>query len=302
VFLAGWPATAIADVTPGDASAATALFDAGRAELDAGRIDEACEKFELSLKFDPQLGTRLNLGVCRERQGKLVDAYELFAVAADEAKNMSKDVRANYARTRLAQLRAKLVRIVLRVAKPDMRGLALDLATPTEHTRLERGAWGWARMTTPGEVVIVATAPDHKPLRLIKEAVGGAEIELDIDLPPLVEPTPPPPPPEAPEQPGRPITPYLVMGGGGALLVGSLLLGLHGKSIYDDALTKKGPQIDSQIDTAEVWADVGTGVAIAGVAAVGVGIYLWLHDDDATTTVAPVADAHGAGVSLMGSW
>ncbi len=48
------------------------LFQEGRDLLAAGKPDEACAKFELSIKKDPRaVGTLLNLALCNERLGKL---------------------------------------------------------------------------------------------------------------------------------------------------------------------------------------------------------------------------------------
>src|SRR5262245_49072385 len=57
-------AAAIAD--PGTAEA---LFREARTLLEAGKVDEACEKFKASSESEPSSGTLLNLAACRLRQG-----------------------------------------------------------------------------------------------------------------------------------------------------------------------------------------------------------------------------------------
>src|SRR5687768_12791848 len=71
---------------PIDKPAAVKLFEEGRAELQAGRPDAACKKFEQSIRKDPRaVGTLLNLALCNERQGKIASALALFVEAYDRA-------------------------------------------------------------------------------------------------------------------------------------------------------------------------------------------------------------------------
>lgn len=80
-----------------DAKRATALFDEGQALKKEGRVADACEKFEESYELDPAIGTELNVADCREREGKVDEAWELFDHAARTDKRAD---RAKYARAR----------------------------------------------------------------------------------------------------------------------------------------------------------------------------------------------------------
>lgn len=57
-----------------DKAEADRLFDQGRELLAAGDRVQACKLFELSLRKDPRaVGTMLNLGLCREEGGAIID-------------------------------------------------------------------------------------------------------------------------------------------------------------------------------------------------------------------------------------
>src|SRR5687768_10663170 len=105
----------------GEKELAAKLFKQGRDLIEAGKIDEACARFQQSLKLDPTaIGTKLNLADCLERKGKLADAYRLFDEAAVEAAKESKEGRESFGRKRADQLVKKLVRIELRFAEPGV--------------------------------------------------------------------------------------------------------------------------------------------------------------------------------------
>jgi uncharacterized protein HemY len=70
-----------------DSSAlAEQLFNQARDLVKANKWAEACPKFEASLRYDPVLGTRLNLANCYEHVGKLASAWGLYRESMDAAK------------------------------------------------------------------------------------------------------------------------------------------------------------------------------------------------------------------------
>src|ERR1041385_8032812 len=92
------------DVPHGSNQRGSQLFDEGRALFKAGKLDDACTRFDESWRIERALGTQLNLASCRERQGKLVEAFELFEGAADAAKAQHDDMRAKFAAERAHKL------------------------------------------------------------------------------------------------------------------------------------------------------------------------------------------------------
>src|ERR1700691_6159686 len=77
----------IARATPAeDAAKAEALFADGQKLRDAGKLDEACVKFEDALRYNRNaVGTILNVALCDQQAGKLATAAKLFAEARDRA-------------------------------------------------------------------------------------------------------------------------------------------------------------------------------------------------------------------------
>src|ERR1041384_2645492 len=73
------------------------LFNQARDLVKANKWAEACPKFEASLRYDPVLGTRLNLATCYEHIGRLASAWGLYRESIDAAKKAGDTKRADYA-------------------------------------------------------------------------------------------------------------------------------------------------------------------------------------------------------------
>src|SRR4051794_25809493 len=61
-----------------ESAAARALFAEARKLMAAERYDEACPKFEESLRLDQGIGTQFNLAHCWEKQGRTASAWGMF--------------------------------------------------------------------------------------------------------------------------------------------------------------------------------------------------------------------------------
>ncbi len=286
VVLLGVAVPAAADVAPEDAAKAKILFDQGRTLITDKKIDEACETFEASYKLDPSIGTKLNLADCRELQGQLVVAYTLFDEAADEAGKTGKTGRETFARQHRDALTGKLVRVTLHVATP-----LADLTVAVAHRTVARDAWSHVIMVAPGNLAIDASAPGRRPFHVEHDGVAGGELAVDIpelaaDVPIAVTPE------TAPAH--RNWTPVIVGGTGGALLATSLVVVLLAKSSYNSAIHEMAPDELDRVHHAQHEADVATGFAIAGTAALAVGAVLYLRgrgDVVVTPTASGVAVA-----------
>src|SRR5687767_1776613 len=108
-----------------DVKDAIALFDKGQKLLDAGQLDAACEAFAASVKLDPQLGAKLNLANCRERQGRLVEAAQLYEDALAEAARTNKKNRETFARQHLDAVRPRIAKLTIRVTEPRAPGIVV---------------------------------------------------------------------------------------------------------------------------------------------------------------------------------
>jgi hypothetical protein len=299
---------------------AARLFKEGRAAVKAGDLDEACDKFEASFRLDPAIGTKLNLADCFEQKGLLVAAYRLFDEAAAEAARTSKEGRESFARDRADALATRLYLLTLELVDP-----APNTTVTVAGVVVAPAAWAAPRALLPGSIAIAVTAPGRTPYHTRVDGGAGESRTLRIPaLAPLapgeVDPTvgaatggPGADLTARPARPSRRLA-YIVGGSGAGLLATSLVLGLVARSRYQDA--DCGPDHgfpdgtcsatgQAQADRARTLADVGTGFAVAGVAAVGVGVYLFLRGgggsppDDRDTgglTISPTVSGDGVGV------
>lgn len=133
------------------------LFRDGRALLEAGRIDEACDKLAASQRLAPALGTQLNLAICREQQGKTATAWSMFADVEAAALRNGDGARASVAQRHEAALAGKLKKIVIEVPAPPP-GMIVKL----DGTALPAGALGTEIPLDPGTHDLVVAAPGKK--------------------------------------------------------------------------------------------------------------------------------------------
>lgn len=279
-----------ADVPPEDAKRALELFEQGRKATVAKDMEAACEAFAQSLALDPQLGTRLNLGVCRVQQDRLLEAYALFEASLAEAERSGKTQRAMYAREQLRAVEDKLVRVHIVMTSPE--GVTVQLAGATIDPAKRQ-------LVRPGTLAFDATAAGKRPFHVEKMANAGAEVTVEIPaLAPIEEPPPAPsvdasslpavPNLSAPlddvPAPSRGLGPYLVLGAGGAMLLTAGVLTWHAHARWSTAIDER----DSDgVTSAQREADAATVLSIGGAIAIGAGAYWWWrrgHSDHVIVT------------------
>jgi hypothetical protein len=154
------------------------LFTEGRELVAAGKIDEACARFEVSWRTERATGTQVNLADCRERQGKLLEAWRLFDEAARISDREGNSTRATFARNRAASIDARLMFIDVRLASPIAAGTRITI----DGKRLDEQS---TRMD-PKSVRIRATAPGGTAFVVEVPAQGGRVV---VDVPSLVRTT-----------------------------------------------------------------------------------------------------------------
>jgi hypothetical protein len=283
------PATAAAQ---SDAAIAEQLFRDGRTLLEAGKTDEACDKFAASQRLAPAIGTQLNLALCRERQGRTATAWSLYVDVEVAAQRIGDGVRARYAHDHGAALASQLRKVVIEVPRPPP-GMVVQL----DGTQLPTGALGTEIPLDPGDHDLVVTAPGKKPWEQSHLSLGPSattahvRVELEDEplapslpaAPPPVEATPGPLPggagsPEPQATPGTNTKRVAGLVAGGAGLVALGLAGYYGLTAIsrknDESNYPAGSQdqltVYDQAKTAQTWAFVLGGV---GVCALGVGAY-----------------------------
>lgn len=284
-----------------DKPAAEKLFEEGRAELEAGRPDAACNKFEQSLKKDPRaVGTLLNLGLCNERQGKVASALALFIEAYDRANEAGQVEQRKAAEEHIATLRPQVPIVAISYSE-QLAGQKLvvdDRVVAADATELP---------LDPGPHTIVLTAPGRLPYETTVAVKAASRVP--VKLPALALP-----------QKGastQRVFAKVSLIGGGALLLGAGGLAIYARQHYHAQFDGSPPHcgIAPAIDGKEVcdaegaaevtrarrFATAATIVGSIGLVAIGAGVTLWLTGPGETRVV-PNASATGGGVTLVGSF
>jgi hypothetical protein len=303
-----------------DAAIAEQLFRDGRAAIEAGKTDEACEKFASSQRLAPAMGTQLNLAICREKQGKTATAWSLFSDVEASAQRQGDTARARIAHEHATALGGQLKKVVIEVPSPP-QGMVVSL----DGTPLPTGALGTEIPLDPGSHHLTVTAPGKKTWEMANLALGPSattihvrvELQDEASTPPpppppkttpapatspSTEPSPPPPPPSAPEATSpvpeppptseHPTDPSvktrrlvgISAGGAGVVLLGvAAYYGLTAISRKNDESNyPAGSQARWDVwDQARTAQTWGFVFAGLGAAAVGTGAYLFFTAHDA---------------------
>lgn len=287
---------------PSPTSEAERLFQEGLALFEAKKFDEACDKFEQSIKKNPRaLGTLMNLGRCNERRGKVATALALYQEAFDRASESGADVARDKAQERIAVLSGQVPVVVLVRKGPPLEGEKLVvgdkvIASDKKEVQLD-----------PGTYTITLTAPGRLPFQTTVQATVAKRIELE--LPVLQVPS------------GKTIVKVrnsrrvggkVTLIGGVTLVVASSALAAYAKLDYDkqfDANCGVNPPIDGRpscnekgqerTERARNLGTIATVFGGAGLVATAVGAYLWFTARGERTTVVPTATPGGASVVLL---
>ncbi len=116
------------------------------------------------------VGTRLNLALCREKQGRTATAWSLFTELEAVLVRAGDTVRATIAHQHGAALASQLKKIVIEVPTPPA-GLVLKL----DGVPLPTGALGTEIPLDPGNHNLVASAPGKKNWEQATIGKPGAE-------------------------------------------------------------------------------------------------------------------------------
>jgi hypothetical protein len=140
-----------------DAATAQALFEEGRALLQAGKTAQACPKLAESHRLDPGTGALLALALCHEREGKLASAWAEFNEVQGRANRENRPDRSRLAQEHAGALRTRLSTLLIQVP-PSVASLA-GLEIRRNGVLLGRGAWNVAVPVDGGSYAIKASAP-----------------------------------------------------------------------------------------------------------------------------------------------
>lgn len=299
-----------------DIASAEALFREGRDLLGAGRVAEACLKFQESQRQDPSPGTLLNLAACHAKQGKAASAWAEYLAAKRAAQTANRTDMAEEAQRQADQVAPQRSFLTLVIERP-----APGLKLTRNGEPLDAGSFGSKLPTDPGRYTIVASAPGRLDWKGEVSVEGGGD-DKQLQVPELKE-APPEPSGGATAgtgavaaPPGKPSkVPYIVGGIGlGVTAVGLVFGGLaQGKytSATDACPTRKGcsqSALDDR-DTAQLFANVSNVTVGVGLATVATGVVLLLtrgsaseRPQTASFTVAPLLAPNRAGAVLSGGF
>ncbi len=302
--------TARADDT--NIAVAEALFRDARTLMAAGDLAQACPKFEESNRVDPKLGTLMNLALCHEKAGLSASAWAEYARAASLAARAGQSDREKVARERAAALELTLSHVLIDADPKSDASIVLDdqpIGPAAFHSPIP---------IDPGAHVLRATAPGATPFEQSFRVTAGATVAL-VKVPVLARaptavtaaPETVPAVPEVSKHSGRRTAGFVVGGVGVALAGVGAFFGARAfsdKSAAENGCgamfcTPAGSSATSSMKTDETLSTVGV---IAGVAAIGAGVYLVLssggESNGGTGAVRVSLDVAARGLRGQISW
>lgn len=284
------------------------LFQEAVALKEAGKPAEACAKFEQALQINRNaVGTLLNVAKCDEDAGRIGTAVKLYSQARDIAREHNMTEHRTAAESRLAAIGDRVPRLTVAFTE-RLEGMKLVIddevvpgdAETTNELRLD-----------PGTRHIVVTAPGRLPYSVNVEL---KESKLAVIAIPAL---------------GRPVTVTKsrrtvgkILTFSGAALAGTgMLLGWIANRDYEayvgppgamKACTQESPSSTPVCNTAQAYQHtgearqlgwVGTFVGLGGVAALGLGVVLWLTAPEETAqhiSFLPAVTNDSAGIAAVG--
>ncbi len=143
--------------TSSDQTLAQTLFDAAVKLMDQGRWSDACPKLAESQRLDPGGGTLLNIGFCRQNEGKLASAWEAYNEALSQAIKDGRKDREATARVHVDELEGKVAKLVIDVSDGAKHIDQIEIRI--DGSAVRQAAWGVLSPIDRGEHAIVVTAP-----------------------------------------------------------------------------------------------------------------------------------------------
>jgi hypothetical protein len=282
-----------------DASDAETLFNEGQKAKEAGNTAQACAKFKQSLEKNRNaVGTILNVALCFEQEGKIATAYKLYREAKDRAHEGGFAEHEKAAHERQAKLGVDVPHVAIAFAEParDMKLVVDDQIVDVNHADDVE--------IDPGTRTIVVSAPGRVTYTT-KITIGKGEHKA-VAIPKL----------GSPVSGGRAgVGKVLTFSGAGLVAVG-IGVGLYARHKYNDQFPTHCSDPDADRPTcdqtgyantqnARTLGWVGTGVGIAGLAAAGIGVFLWFTAPQSESThvaIVPTVSPDVAGLAAIGSF
>lgn len=152
-------------------------FEDGKRLMDAGRVDEACKKFEESFAQDPLGGTLMGLAICHEKQGKIATAYREYDRARGIAQAAGRDDRVERALRAMAAIEARVPRLIIEVPSASrVQGLRISI----DGVELAPDEWATALPVDPGTHAVTWAAPGKPDGKAEVSAKEGSRSRVDV--------------------------------------------------------------------------------------------------------------------------
>src|SRR4051812_5840897 len=257
-------------------------FAAGVALLqdpEGEKVEDAYREFQKAYEISASPKILGNLGFCAmrlERDGEAIDAYSRYL---RDVPDIDADERAQIVRD-LQTLTVGVARFTIQTDKPGVR--LLDVRTPTRGERITN-VYGPVDGkidigVRPGHHVITAKLADHEDAVWEVDAFAASRDKYAFTMRPRIVVVPGTP---APERHGPSAAPWVVMGIGGAMLIGGAITGVvaldktHGiESKCKDNVCPKTFDLDGERSSAKTFVRV-TDVLLIGGSIVTLGGLGW---------------------------
>ncbi len=295
-----------------DAANADSLFTEAKQLMANGDYATACPKLAESYRLDPGTGTLTALAVCHQHIGMVATAWSEFVEVASSAQRQGRADREAFARQQITAIEPLLSRLTIQV--PAEVAAIPKLQVRRDATVVSQAAWGVPVPVDPGDHVIEATAPDREPwtghitvdTNADKKEIAVPVLDKQAAATPSVDQTPAPTPVLPAVTPTDRHAPFpmrtvgLVVGGAGivSLALGSYF-GASALSKSSDAKKQCPPPSPcgnasavSENNDAKSDALISDITVIAGVAAIGTGVFMFLtapKEGAAPSEAAPAA-------------
>jgi len=281
------------------------LFREGKRLMGEGNVAAACEAFEGSYDKDPAVSTLLNLADCREKNQQYASAWGHFVEAARKARSLPDGAALiEVAQRRADALEARLSYLI--IAVPDEARIA-GLTITRNGDAVEPAEWNRTMPVDGGSYRIEAKAPAHEPWST-SVTIENEKDKESVNVPRFAEiATPVVSTPAAIGAGGADDRPSAFTGRRKAAMAlgvvgvvglgGGLGLELLSRSTYQDAkdvVDTNEARSRELTDSANRQRHYGMLSGAVGVAALGVGAYLWISGAPARASASEVVLDVGA--------
>ncbi len=311
VIAIGVLSSAVASAQSGTAQG-EALFKQGMDLRAAGKIAEACDAFDASEKADPNLGTLMYLGDCRETNGELTSAWAAFLAAEQRTRSATDDEGVQIhaaAKDRAARLEPRLSKLTV-IVPPASRVQGLEIVVGNQP--FVASSWNLEFPIDGKTHTIVARAPGRREwVTTITIAPERDRKSVKVPLLDLG--------PVATSGGSAPIVivqestfalralPYVLAVAAVGAFGGAVVVERTSRNAIDRArVTEEDAMQTAYWERAKGQRYKTIGLSVGGVACAGVAVWLWLRPRESkpntSTVVQPVASSGFAGIQIDGAW